>query len=179
MAHGTVQSHEIVSLFFGGKGMSIPEHIGHTVVHGILAWTASYLVKAAVVHYLERMKKSKSSIRLPYYKQHLKLSSYFLREESCKLSSEDGMPVHILFWLIMAPFLCMLMTPYLINTARKLWTGNHHTQFFVRKGGSLFGASATVYGFEFSPSDFLVLEGEYYIAIPIWSARASKLTDEF
>jgi len=99
-----------------------------------------------------------------------------IREEREPRSS--GFPKHMgegdlstgtLCWLIAAPFFCMMLTPYMINIAEKLYTGNFKSNFYLRQT-TYWYSGETIYqsGFEICPSDFLVLEGEYYFAVPIW-----------
>jgi hypothetical protein len=80
----------------------------------------------------------------------------------------EDIPFSVLVYLVSAPFLFMILTPYLINAVQKVYTGNHHSTFYIREGSGLFHSTPTVYGIEFCPSDFLTLEGEYHFAVPIW-----------
>jgi len=71
--------------------------------------------------------------------------------------------------LIAAPFVFMILTPYMINLLKRVYTGNHHNSVYVKRNGGFFeNSSPPIYAIEICPSDFLTLEGEYYFAIPVW-----------
>jgi hypothetical protein len=140
----------------------ILEQIGKSICHAVFAWIVSSIVKGVWNNYLRNMRRTK-----PFISEQSEKMDKSPAQRNSKASTGE-MPFHVLCWLVAAPFFCMLLTPYLINAGRKLYNGNHHLNFYVRSGGGIFSDSPTIYGIEFSPSDFLELDGPYYLAVPIW-----------
>lgn len=82
--------------------------------------------------------------------------------------SDQPIGVRTYIWLIVAPFISMMATPYFLNALIKLYYGRHQGGMYVRHTGGILTAGSTIYGFEICPGDFMSLDGEYYLAVPIW-----------
>lgn len=130
------------------------EQVKASFTHAIIV----YFVTSAVKMSWSKWINSPAKPAAPF-KEHVVLHE--------KEASMDSPSFRLVSWLMGAPFVCMILTPYLVNVGHRLYTGNHHSSIYVRQVSGWDGPT-TIYGFELCLSDFVNLEGEYYLAIPIW-----------